>query len=253
MQGRKAAGGQARQPQGLKNIVCGVRGAVCVHEGHRQRIKQKFMSDPDGFAQHELLELLLFYAIPRRDTNEVAHRLMDAFGSFSAVCDAPLESLANVEGIGSNAALLIKMIPHYCRRYLDDKVDDSRKIVTTEDAGSILLSKYIGRINETVILMLMDSKGKLLFCGVVNEGTVNAADIYIRKVVELAMRYNASKAILAHNHPSGVALPSRDDLRSTVAVREALALVGVRLIDHIIVADLDYVSIADSNLGDEIF
>lgn len=224
-----------------------------MHEGHRQRIKQKFMSDPDGFAQHELLELLLFYAIPRRDTNEVAHRLMDAFGSFSAVCDAPLESLANVEGIGSNAALLIKMIPHYCRRYLDDKVDDSRKIVTTEDAGSILLSKYIGQDQRDGDPDADGQQGKLLFCGVVNEGTVNAADIYIRKVVELAMRYNASKAILAHNHPSGVALPSRDDLRSTVAVREALALVGVRLIDHIIVADLDYVSIADSNLGDEIF
>lgn len=224
-----------------------------MHEGHRQRLKQRFLDNPDGLEQHELLELLLFYAIPQKNTNLTAHQLIDSFGSFSSVCDAPLDSLTQVKGIGPSAALLIKTISHCCRRYLEDKQDNSHRIITSEDAGDLLLSKYIGRINETVMLILTDSKGKLLFCGVINEGTVNASDIYIRKIVELSMRYNASRVILAHNHPSGVALPSREDLRSTKAVKEALKLVGVRLVDHIIIADWDYVSLADSNLSENLF
>ena len=114
------------------------------------------------------------------------------------------------------------------------------------------MHKFVGRTNETVILVLMDGKRKQLYCGVVNEGNINGADIYMRKIVELAMRYNASLAILSHNHPSGIALPSRDDLVATASVRDALQLVGVKLIDHIIVADDDYVSLRQSDFEDPI-
>lgn len=225
-----------------------------MHEGHRTRVKQKFLYDGiDGFEPHEILELLLYYAIPRRDTNEIAHKLIDTFGSLSAVFDAPVDTLMKVEGIGESAALLMKMVPELSRRYMDDKHSKNIKIIDIETAGTLLLNKFIGRNNETVILMLMDIKGKLLFCGTINEGNFNTSDVYIRKIIELAMRYNACSAILSHNHPSGFALPSNDDLLTTQIVRDALALVNVKLLDHIIVADDDYVSIALSPIGENIF
>ena len=224
------------------------------HDGHRDRMRQKFITDGlDSFNPHEVLELLLFYAIPRRNTNDIAHRLMDTFGSLSAVFDASKESLCRVEGVGESAATLIKMIPQLSRRYMDDKYNTPATLMNSESVGDMLLKKYIGRNFETVYLVLADSKRKLLFCGIVSEGSVNASEIYVRKIVEYAIRYSASYAILAHNHPSGVALPSRDDLTTTAQVRDALALINVQLIDHLIIADNDYVSLAQSGIGDTLF
>lgn len=225
-----------------------------MHEGHRERMKEKFLAAGlDGFQPHEVLELLLFYAIPRKDTNEIAHCLIDTFGSLSAVFDAPFDLLKKVEGVGDNTALFIKLFPQLCRRYLEDKHDNKDKIISMDLAGQIMLRKFVGRDQEAVILLLLDAKGRQLYCGVVNEGTVNAADIYVRKVVELALMYHASLALISHNHPSGVALPSSSDLEATVCLRDALKLVGVRLLDHIIVADNDYVSLAESGLGEKLF
>lgn len=225
-----------------------------MHEGHRARMREKFLRDGlDGFEPHTVLEILLYNVIPRRDTNEIAHRLMDVFGSLAGVFDAPYEELLKIEGIGETAAALLKMVPPLSRRYLEDKYESGGCVADIETAGEILLKKFIGRMNETIILLLMDSKGKLLFSGMINEGTVNAADVYIRKIVELGVRYNATSAIISHNHPSGIALPSREDLLTTRSVHDALALVGVKLIDHIIVADDDYVSIAQSGIMPELF
>lgn len=225
-----------------------------MHEGHRKRLKDKFIKDGlDNFEPHELLELLLFYSVPRKDTNEMGHALIDSFGSISAVFDASMESLKSVKGIGDTSAVLIKLIPEICRKYMEDKFTYQDKIIDSENAGVILMNKFIGRVNETVVLMLLDSKCKMLFCGVISEGSINSCDIYIRKLVEYSIKYNSSMAIISHNHPSGIALPSKNDLETTIAVRDALKLVGVKLIDHIIVADGDYVSIAQSNLNDHLF
>ncbi len=225
-----------------------------MHEGHRERLKDKFIKNGlDSFEPHELIELLLFFSVPRKDTNELGHKLINSFGSLASVFDAPIESLQEVNGIGKSSAILIKLIPEICRKYMEDKFNYHDKIIDIENAGVILMNKFIGRINETVVLMLLDSKRKLLFCGTINEGSVNSCDIYIRKLVEYAIKYNSSMAIIAHNHPSGVALPSRNDIATTFAVKDALKLVGVRLIDHIIVADSDYVSLAQSNLDEHLF
>lgn len=225
-----------------------------MHEGHRQRMKQKFISSGiDGYESHEVLELLLYYSIPRKDTNEIAHRLLDHFGSFSAVLDAPIDTLSEIEGVGENTAVLLKLVPSLCRLYLDDKYRNIKKIISLDNVGDFLLNKFIGRTNETVYLLLMDNKFRELYCGIVNEGSVNSVDIYVRKIVELAMRYNASQAVLAHNHPSGIALPSNSDISTTISIKNALELVGVRLVDHIIVADDDYVSLAQSHLSEHLF
>ncbi|MCI9273519.1 MAG: DNA repair protein RadC [Clostridiales bacterium] len=223
------------------------------HNGHRDRMRDKFLLDGlDVFEPHEALEMLLYYAVPRKNTNELAHMLIQQFGSLSAVFDAPVDTLMKVGKLTKCAAILIKLTPQIARIYLEDKHKRSNKLVSDDVVGDLLMHKFVGRTNETVILVLMDGKRKQLYCGVVNEGNINGADIYMRKIVELAMRYNASLAILAHNHPSGIALPSRDDLVATASVRDALQLIGVKLIDHIIVADDDYVSLNQSDFEDPI-
>lgn len=225
-----------------------------MHEGHRERMKEKFLTDGlDHFQSHEILELFLFNAIPRRDTNEIAHRLLDTFGSLSGVFDAPYEELLKVEGVGQSAAAFIKLVPQISRCYLDDKQQDKARVFNTESAEKILLPKFIGRTNEVIVLLLLDSKGRQLFCGIVNEGAVNTVPIYVRKIVELAVRYNAASAILAHNHPSGSTMPSAGDITSTKDVFQALKTVNVWLNDHIIVADGDTLSMADCGLMKKLF
>lgn len=223
-----------------------------IHTGHRQRMRAKFIqSGLDGFEIHEALELLLYYAVPRKDTNPLAHKIIDNFGSLSAALDAPIDALKEC-GLSENAAILLKIIPQISRLYLDDKCD-SGKAVNLETIGDRLLHKFVGRDYEAVVLLLMDAKRKEVFCGVISKGSVNSCDLYIRKIIENTMIYNASYAVLAHNHPSGVALPSLADIESTKSVAAALSLVGVQLLDHIVVADDDYVSMMQSGLCREAF
>ena len=229
-------------------------GEKSLHRGHRERMKEQFLKDGlDSFQPHSVLEFLLFYAIPLKDTNTIAHVLLQKFGSLSGVFDAPFEELVEVDGIGRSAATLLKLIPQLCRRYQEDLDRGKTVIYSYDEAGKRLVNKFIGRQNEVVILMLLDSKTRVLFCDVVDEGTVNAANIYIKKVVRLSVQYNASYAILSHNHPSGSCLPSKQDLSTTRWIYEALDTVEVRLIDHIIVGGNDYLSIAKSKLMPELF
>ncbi|QAT49735.1 DNA repair protein RadC [Caproiciproducens sp. NJN-50] len=228
--------------------------AKSLHGGHRERVKSQFLKNGlDSFQPHSILELLLYYAIPLKDTNPIAHQLLQKFGSLSGTFDAPYEELLKVDGIGRSAATLIKLIPQICRRYQEDIDRDKIVIYSYDEAGKRLVNKFIGRQNEVVVLMLLDSKTRILFCDVVDEGSVNSANIYIKKIVRLSVQYDASYAILSHNHPSGSCLPSKQDLSTTRWVYEALDTVEVRLIDHIIVSGNDYLSIAQSKLMPELF
>lgn len=217
-----------------------------VHDGHRARLTARFLEEGlDGFSQHNMLELLLFYAVPRKDTNELAHALIDAFGSLAGVLDAPVSELEAVPGVGERTAALLHLMPQLARAYLADGARDIC-IDSTAKAGSYLLPRFIGRNEETVFMVCLDGKGRVLSTTLLFRGSVNSAEINLRAVVAAALRHNAAGVILAHNHPGGVALPSPEDLTTTRRVRDALAPVGVRLVDHIIVADGDYVSLADS-------
>ncbi|MEE0059303.1 MAG: JAB domain-containing protein [Acutalibacteraceae bacterium] len=221
------------------------------HSGHRDRLRKKFLDNSfDGLETHEILELMLYYAIPRKDTNPIAHKLIDAFGSLSAVFDAPIDKLKE-QGISENCAIYLKLIPQICRLYMDDKHNNTDKIIDVENAGEKLTHKFVGRDYEAVVLLLLDSKHKEVFCGVVSKGSVSACEVYVRKIIELAVMYNAKFAVLAHNHPSGLALPSNDDIYTTGKVFQALKLIQVALIDHVIVADDDYVSLRESGFMDE--
>lgn len=218
-----------------------------IHDGHREKKRQQFLQHGlDSFAEHEVLELLLFYAIPRKDTNPIAHALMDRFGSLDAVLSAPVEELCRVKGVGESAAALLKLIPQVYRRSRMAAAERERVLNSSQRAGDYLLELFTGETAEVLYELCLDRKGKLLACRRVGEGGVSSINVDLRKIVENALLTGASGVILSHNHPSGIALPSADDCAATVRVKEALKTVGLVLVDHIVVADGDYVSMADS-------
>ena len=222
-----------------------------IHDGHRSRVKRRFLeSGLDGFDEHTKLELLLFYSIPRSDVNPLAHRLLSKFGSISGVFDAPIEELMAVDGVSENTATLIKLVPQMARQYMISKASFEDILVTTEKAGAFLVPFFVGERDETVYMVCMDAKKKVLSCKRLFTGSPNISLLSVRKIVENALTYNATYVIIAHNHPSGIALPSREDIDTTIRIREALAGVDVELVDHIIVADEDFVSVADSGFLD---
>lgn len=218
------------------------------HSGHRQRMKERFLHTHfDGFEEHQILEMILFYVYPRTDTNPLAHRLLKYFGSISAVLDAPVDRLVEA-GLTTNAATFLVMLPDISRVYLNDRNNNKSKIIDFEKLGEYFITRFIGRDEEVMILLLADAKGKELYSGVVSKGSFHASEAPVRKIVDLALRYNASTAVVAHNHPSGVALPSKSDISATSALTQALRLIGVYLVDHIIVSDDDFVSLRDTAL-----
>lgn len=224
-----------------------------VHDGHRARVRKRFLQyGLDNFETHEALELMLYYCVPMKNTSVLAHKLLDAFGSLSAVFDAPYDALCKF-GLTETQATYLKLMPEIARLYIDDKHNNQDKVVSYDIIADSILRKFIGRESENVLLMLLDAKGKEVFCGIVSTGSLNDASLPIRKIIDFALRYNAKSAIIAHNHPSGVALPSREDLDATVNVKNALALIGVKLLDHFIVADNDCVSLAQSNVSPKLF
>jgi DNA repair protein RadC len=210
-------------------------------------MKRRFLEHGlESFEDHHVLEILLFYALPRVDVNPLAHNLIKRFGSLAAVFDAPLDELEMVEGIGRNAATLIKLIPQVARRYMISRASFGDILDSSEKAGRYLLPRFFGERDEVVYLVCLDAKCKVLNCRLMFRGSVNSANVSIRKIVETALSFNATSVILAHNHTSGIALPSREDQITTRKIEAALKAVDIALTDHIIVADEDFVSLADS-------
>lgn len=218
-----------------------------IHDGHRQRLKDRFLREGlDNFDDLYVLELLLYYCIPRKDTNPIAHRLLERFGSLAAVFDATAEELQTVEGIGENAAIFLSLLPQVTRYYQVQRAKTGDILTTLNQCGRYLVPRFYGRENETVFLLCLDAKCKVLGCKLVGVGSVNSASIPIRRVVEIALNTNATTVVLAHNHPSGLALPSDNDIDTTLRVAKAMAAVEITLADHIVVADDDFVSMAQS-------
>ena len=217
-----------------------------LHDGHRERKRVQFRQHGlDGFADHEVLELLLYYAIPRRDTNETAHRLLQKFGTLQNVFNAPAEELSRVEGMGEGAALFLTLLPAVYRRTMRS-TGPEKVLNSVEKCGRYFLALLAQERQETLYQLCLDAKGKLLTCKKLSQGSADCTSLSVRQVVENALLSGASAVVLAHNHPSGVALPSENDRAVTLWVRDALKTMDIRLLDHIIVADGDYVSMNQS-------
>ena len=222
-----------------------------LHDGHRNRLKNRFLNEGlTNFEDHNVLELLLFYSIPRSDTNEIAHELLNKFGSLHGVFEAGMEDLMSVNGISRHSAVLIKMIPELFVVYGRDKVRDIRKINSSDDAKQFFIPRFYGKVREEVQIVLLDDKMNIIKWVKIYEGSVNSANVPIRKIVEIAIENRATNVIIAHNHPTGLILPSKDDLRATAKVREALALVDIKLLDHVIVSDNEAASLKDSGYSE---
>lgn len=219
------------------------------HKDHRQRKRAQFVNfGSDAFADHELLELLLFYAIPRKDVNPLAHHLIREFGSLEAVLSAPLESLESVDGIGESAAVLIKLVPHLMRKAQISSAQNETVLDTVERIGDFFLRLFVAESTEVMYQLCLDAKGKKLSCRKVSDGDPSGVSVNTRTLVQNALRCNAVLVAIAHNHPSGVAFPSHADKIATAQIRDALAAVNVTLIDHIVVANDDYISFRNDGL-----
>ena len=219
-----------------------------LHEGHRQRLKNKFIEHGfQGFEQHNILELLLFYSIPRKDTNEIAHDLLNSFGSLEAVFNAKFEDLIKVEGIKENSATLIKMIPAIAREYLTDSFRDQVVFDTADIIGKYLINKYVGETNEVVYAMFLNNKFELLGIEKVHEGSVNSSQISTRKLIDSVLKFNASLVIIAHNHPDGTVCPSMDDIETTAHLIDAFTMIDTKLVEHFVVAGDQYCPILNKS------
>ena len=224
-----------------------------MHDGHRQRLKERFLAEGlENFSDLHILELLLFYAVPRRDTNPIAHDLLRQFGSLRGVLEARPEDLREIPWLGEGAATLLTMIPQLLQRYLRDSQDMGQLLLTTAQCGQYLLPYFFLAREEMVYLLSLDAKCKVLDLRLIQTGSINTVGVSVRKVVEAALRAGASSVVLAHNHTSGLALPSRADQTTTRQIWEALNAVGIVLADHIIIAGDDFISMAEDGFFDEL-
>ena len=220
-----------------------------VHTGHRKRAKDEFLANGlNGMPDHRVLELLLFYSIPQGDVNPLAHELIDRFGSLAGVFNATPEQLMEVDGVGHSTAVLISLVLAAAARYSQVNSRYDGRLVTAWQFRELLLPLFFGQRNELVYLVCMDGKCKPLAVKKLGEGIPDTVQITARKVLEEALACNATRAALAHNHVSGVALWSDADLDTTLRLKAVLREVGVELVDHFIIAGDDMVSMADSGL-----
>lgn len=214
--------------------------------GHRERVRRRFLDEGlDGFKDYEALEMLLFYAVPRQDTKVIAKRLIDQFGSLQAVFHTPPERLMKEAGLTEATAALIAMLPQLARKIEEQQAQENARIRSTLDAGRDVIAMFRGRQDESVRILCLNASGKVVRRARIAEGDVNAVHFPIRKLVEEALACKAVSVILAHNHPGGTMAPSQEDLDATKAAKAALETVGIRLLDHLIVAGDNYCSLRE--------
>ena len=220
-----------------------------LHKGHRQRLKDRFLQDGlDSFTDHQLLELLLFYSVPRRDTNPLAHRLLNHFQSLSGLLNASVEQLEAVEGVTENTAVLLHLLPQLFQRYRAEVVDPGRRVCTIEDVGNYLRPYFFAAREELVFLVSIDDAGRILGCDQLDQGDANHAYISSRKLAMCALERKATGVVLSHCHPIGCRDPSPEDCLTTKHCAKVLKTLNIELIDHLIFADDEWTSMRELHL-----
>lgn len=216
-------------------------------ENHRKRVRDRFRTEGlDNFDPVHALELLLFYAIPQKDTKPLARELLNRYETFHGVLEAPMDDLLEMHGVSENIATFLKLALEIGRYYDTSRTRDIKILRNSTEYGEYLMGQFKGRSNERLYMLCLDAKCKLLCCKLLGEGDVVSINLPFRRVVEIALNVKATTVVLAHNHPSGVAIPSQEDVAVTMQLRQALKTMGIDLADHIIVADGEYVSMAQS-------
>ena len=217
------------------------------HTGHRERMKAEFLARGlEGWPDHRVLELLLFYTIPQGDVNDLAHELVERFGSLAGVLDASVEELKKVKGVGDHTAIFLRMLPAVLGRYQGARTRLSAVINSPEEAYAWLEPYFFGARNEMVYVLCLDGKRQVLGVRKVAEGSIELAEVNTRRIAEEAIGLRAAQIYVAHNHVSNLAIPSQADWLTTDTLRGALRPIGIELIDHLVFVDGDMVSMKDS-------
>lgn len=216
-------------------------------EGHRKRLRERFeRSGLDGFHDHEVLELLLSYVIPRRDVKPIARELLGRFGSLSAVFDAPLASLKEIDGLGPQAAVMVSCVPRLVDRYQQDRWKRQTTFNSTQEAVSYLSALLGTERNEVFYILALNSSNALIATEMIQRGSVNRTAVFPRLVVEAGLKHRATAVILSHNHPGGDPSPSSADQQLTRKLKRILCDLDIVVHDHIIIAGPKHYSFAEN-------
>ena len=209
------------------------------------RILRRFLQkNPDGLTDAELLELLLRFTSPK--AHVLAQHLTEIYPSIAALMEADSMDLSVIEGMDEESLLLLRIVPEMQRRYFLSHNEKEKRLLNGAAYGRYLLPYFFGARDEMVYLLLMDSSGSVINCRFLGQGTVCSANVPMRRLVQEALAANASCIVLAHNHPCGLAVPSKEDVDLTFRIRESLAILDLQLVDHVIIADDDFVSMKES-------
>ena len=221
-----------------------------VHAGHRKRLRQRFINDGNlnNFQSHEVLELLLFYALPRRDTNALAHKIINKYGSLKRVFEMPAEELINNRDLTENAAVLLSLIKQVAKDYILSETESRLKIRSKNDAAGIVGPLLAHRINEAFCIICLDANQNVINIECFEEGEPGYTDIDVDRVIAKVVEHKAAFAIIAHNHPNGTYSPSSDDISTTNVIRRALSMANVTLMDHLIVCGDRSYSLAQNRM-----
>ena len=214
-----------------------------IHAGHRERLRAQVLSKGiSGMPDHVVLEYLLFYTIPRVDTNPLAHRLIDRFGSLTGVFDADVSDLLRVPGVGKSTACFLKSFAMIHERYALEKIKGNDRF-SIEELAAFLKDYFLNKTDEEVFVFCLDNSGALIGKESVYHGSINSTYVCPRALLETVCRYGAVSIILAHNHPSGDAEPSREDIDLTRRLMDAFIPFGISITAHLVVAKDKYTDV----------
>jgi DNA repair protein RadC len=221
------------------------------HEGHRDRMRARYILGKglDAFADHEIIEMLLFYDIRRQNTNLLAHKALERFGNnLHALFNADPKVIRQKTGLSENAAVLLSLVPHLAKRHHYSSWGKKIIFANTESLGSYLKIPFIGKSTECFFMMCLDSRMGLKSAEMLEQGTLDWVELYPGKIVEYALANGASYVVFAHNHPSGDLRVSEADIISTLSIVRQLRPFNITVLDHFVIAGDSYISFAENGL-----
>lgn len=219
------------------------------HTGHRQRLRQRFIENGlENFQDHEVLELLLFYCLPRKNTNELAHKIMSEFKSLDYLFESNPQDISRRCGVSENTAVFLSLFAPVARRYSIEKCREKPLLNSSSIAGQYAVSLFIGKQYENFYVICLDAQNRVNYADCVHHGTINEATVYPRLIIESALKYQANSVMLAHNHPGGTLKPSNADIEVTQKIGAALKHISIQVVDHLIVGGNKYFSFAENGL-----
>ncbi len=211
-----------------------------IHAKHRQRVYDEVaLGGIDHWPEHRVLEYMLFFCIPRGDTNPIAHALIDRFGNLAGVLEASEKHLQEVKGVGAVTARFLHAFPAFDRYYVTSKTKKGLFLKSPEQIERVVLPLFHAQQNEMFYMLLLDERKKLLKTLLLSEGSASVVNVSIAKVVQAATLADAKHVVLAHNHPNQLAIPSQKDVEATGNIMRALGMIEVHVLDHLVVADND--------------